>query len=153
MTAQYPLGVHITGLDTPGTPERSADAWLSESLSFLALVATRDTYAAQPRLWDLGEYGRARTIEDFEHHLRAAMTCDRQWHNHLVYCVSLFEQRGFPLRWLTDAFATLSRVLAENLPADVVAGIRARLDTGADTVGALAADRGIDLAAPTRYDG
>ena len=152
MTANHPLGVSITGLATPGTPPRSPSAWLSESLSFLALLATRDTYAAQPRLWELGEHGRARTIEDFEHHLRAAMTSDRQWDDHLAYCVSLFAQRGFPLRWLTDAFATLERVLAENLPADIVAEIRRRLAGGAAIVNRLAAERGLDPAGPTRYD-
>lgn len=152
MTANSPLGVSITGLATPGTPDRPASAWLSESLSFLALVATRDTYAAQPRLWELGEYGRARTIEDFEHHLRAAMTSDRQWDEHLAYCVSLFAQRGFPLRWLTDAFATLARVLAENLPDDVVAEIRRRLAAGPAIVNRLAEQRGLDPTAPTRYD-
>lgn len=146
------LGITITGLDAPGTPTRPASAWLDESRPFLALLATRDTYAAEPRLWELGEYGRARTIEDFEHHLRAAAGTQRQWDKHLAYCLDLFDQRGFPFRWLTDAFATLSRVLADHLPEDVAREPRRRLDAGADALAALAEDRGVDLARPTRYD-
>lgn len=147
-----PLGAQLTGLDAPGTPPRSARAWLRESLPFLALLATRDTYAAEPSLWKLGEHGRARTIEDFEHHLRAAMGTDAGWHAHLAYCLELFEARGYPHRWLTGAFATLSRVLVENLPSDVTADVLAHLDDGASRLAQMAADRGIDLAQATRYD-
>lgn len=147
-----PLGVHLVGLDAPGTPRRSARAWLQESLSSLALLATRDTYAQQPSLWELGEHGRARTIEDFEHHLRAAMGTDAGWDAHLAYCLELFEARGYPHHWLTDAFATLSRVLVENLPSDVTADVRAHLDGGTARMADMAADRGIDLTRPTRYD-
>lgn len=146
------IGVRITGLNAPGTPQRPASAWLAESRSFLALLATRDTYAAQPQLWRLGEYGRARTIEDFEHHLRAAGGTDRQWRDYLAYCLDLFHSRDMPSRWLTDAFVTLSRVVTENLPDDVAAQVRARMDSGADLVAELAAERGIDLHRPTRYD-
>ena len=147
------IGMRITGLAAPGTPARPATAWLSESRGFLALLATRDTYAAQPGLWDLGEYGRARTIEDFEHHLKAAGTTGRQWEEYLAYCFELFERRGFPFRWLTDAFATLSRVLRENLPDEVTAEVRERLDDGAAVLARLADERGVDVDRRTRYDG
>ena len=147
-----PLGVQVTGLGAPGTPDRPAAAWLTESRGFLALLATRDTYAAQPGLWDLGEYGRARTLEDFTHHLRAAGGTQRQWDDYLAYCLTLFDQRGFPFRWLTDAFATLSRLLAEHLPESVVGDMRTRLDAAPAALAALAADRGIDLDRSTRYD-
>ena len=147
-----PLGAQLAGLDAPGTPPRPARAWLQESLSFLALVATRDTYAAQPSLWNLGEHGRARTIEDFEHHLRAAMGTDTGWNAHLAYCLDLFSSRGYPHRWLTDAFSTLSRVLLENLPPDVTAEARAHLDRGEGRLAEMAAERGIDTTRRTRYD-
>ena len=152
MSDDTPLGVQVTGYAAPATPPRPAAAWLKESLSLLALIATRDTYAAQPALWDLGENGRARTIEDFEHHLRAAMGTERQWHDHLAYCLSLFSQRGFPMRWLTEAFVTLDRVIAENLPADVAAEICARLAQGPERLHTLAAEQGVEVNAPTRYD-
>ena len=152
MTRETPVGVRITGLNLAGTPPRPAGAWLDESRSFLALLATRETYAAQPRLWELGEHGRARTIEDFEHHLRAARGTDRQWQEYLVYCVELFASRGFPLRWLTDALATLARVMGENLPDEVTAEVRRRLTDSVDEVARLAAERGIDPNAPSRYD-
>ena len=152
MTTDPPVGFRITGLNVAGTPARPPAAWLEESRSFLALLATRDTYAAQPRLWELGERGRARTIEDFEHHLRAARGTDRQWHDYLVYCVELFAARGFPLRWLTDALATLARVMGENLPDDVTADVRRRLTDGIEEVAHIAAERGIDPQAATRYD-
>lgn len=152
MNADGSVGACITGLNVPGTPDRPPAAWLDEARSFLALLATRDTYAAQPRLWELGEFGRARTIEDFEHHLRAARGTDRQWHDYLVYCVELFAGRGFPLRWLTDALATLAGVMGENLPDEVTAGVRRRLTDSVDLVAQIAAERSIDLNAPTRYD-
>lgn len=147
-----PWGVQNTGGDVPGTPPRPPRAWLAESVSLIALLATRDTYAAQPRLWELGENGRARTIEDFGHHLRAAIGTARQWRDHLDYCISLFSQRGFPLRWLTEAFVTLDRVLGETLPADVVADVRERLVAAPAEVARLAQEHGIAVDAPTRYD-
>ena len=150
--SEAPLGVQVTGFGAPGTPERPAAAWLAESRGFLALLATRDTYIAQPALWELGEYGRARTLEDFTHHLHAAGGTQQQWDHYLAYCLSLFDQRGFPFRWLTDAFATLARLLAENLPESVAGDMRARLAAAPAALAALAAKRGIDLGRTTRYD-
>lgn len=146
------LGDQVSGLSAPGTPARPAHALLDETLPLVALLATRDTYLAQPSLWELGEQGRARTMEDFGHHLRAARSSDRLWRSHVAYCLELFDARGFPQRWLTDAFATLSRVLAENLPDDVTAEARGRLDAGAALLHELAEERGIDLQRPTRYE-
>lgn len=146
------MGVRLTGLDHGAAPERPARAWLSESTGWLALLATRETYDAQPQLWELGEYGRARTIEDFTHHLRAAIDGGRAWRAHLQYCVTLFSQRGFPGRWLTDAFVTLDEVLERELPADVTEGVRAVLRTGEPLLRVLAEEAGVDLDLPTRYD-
>lgn len=152
MSGDVALGVLVTGLDSPGAPSRPGPAVLAETRHLIALLATRDTYIAQPRLWELGENGRARTIEDFEHHLKAAMSSDRQWSEHLAYCVSLFTQRGFPLRWLTEAFDTLARVLPQHLPADTVADAVRRLSAAPARVVALAAAAGTSVDAPTRYD-
>ena len=152
VTADLTLGVEITGLAMPSTPARAPRAWLDECRSVVALLATRDTYASQPQLWELGEHGRARTIEDFEHHLRAAGGSERQWRDHVAYCLTLFDARGFPFRWLTDAFATLSRVLDEQFPADITGEVRANLDAGATVLAELAAERGIDLERSTRYE-
>lgn len=152
MNAASALGAEITGLGAPSTPARPPAAWLDECRSVIALLATRDTYAEQPELWELGEHGRARTIEDFEHHLRAARGTDRQWREYVAYCLELFDARGFPFRWLTDAFATLSRVLAEHFPADITGEVRANLDAGPALLAELAEERDIDLGRPTRYD-
>lgn len=146
------IGIEATGLAEPTTPERAPEAWLDECRPVIALLATRDTYAAQPSLWKLGEYGRARTIEDFEHHLRAAAGSEAQWRAHVAYCLELFTARGFPFRWLTDAFGTLSRLLGEQLPDPLTADVRRNLDAGADVLAELAEQRDVDLQRSTRYD-
>lgn len=152
MSGDAALVVQAVGMHGASVPERPAAAWLTESRSLIALLATRDTYAAQPSLWKLGEHGRARTIEDFEHHLHAALGTDVQWRAHLAYCVELFAARGFPFRWLIDAFATLSAVLVAHLPEQLTADVRARLADGPAIVQQLASERGVDPARPTAYD-
>ena len=147
------LARRLTGISDDAAPDRADTAWLSESVGWLALMATRDTYAADPSLWRLGEEGRARTTEDFTHHLRAALAGDLQWREHVRYSVTLFDARGFPQRWLTDAFATLSGVLAEAFGESVGPDVRARLDAGPALLVQLAADAGIDVHRTTRYDG
>ncbi len=52
----------------------------------------------------------------------------------------------------SHAFATLSRVLAENLPDDVTRQPGRRLDAGAEASASLAAARGIHLERGTHYD-
>lgn len=152
MTEKVSVGLHVTGLDDPATPERSPAAWLDECSTLIALLATRDTYAGQPSLWELGEHGRARTIEDFEHHLRAARGNAAQWRTYLDYCLTLFDARGFPFRWLTDAFTTLAAVLSREFPPEVTGAVRDQLEAGEAELRRLASARGIDLARPTRYD-
>jgi hypothetical protein len=146
------LAQRLTGIADTHTPQRVDALWLRESIDWLALMATSRTYAHHPELWRLGEQGRARTIEDFTHHLRAALAGDLQWREHLTYSVTLFDARGFPQRWLRDAFVTLSAVLAEAFGESVGREVRARLDAGPDLLHQLAAEAGVDLDRPTRYD-
>lgn len=150
MTA--PLATKIAGLGDPGAPPRAPHAWLRESIGWVALLATNRTYAAEPGLWRLGEQGRARTIEDFTHHLRAVLGGDAHWRKHLDYSVRLFDARGFPQRWLIDAFATLCDVLAEAFPPEDVAVVDARLAAAPILLAELAAEAGIDLHRSTAYD-
>lgn len=147
------LAQRLAGFDDADAPERAEDAWIRESVPWLSLMAARDTYAEQPELWRLGEEGRARTIEDFSHHLRAALAGELLWREHLQYSLTLFDSRGFPQRWLRDAFATLSDVLREAFGETFAAAVRARLDAAPGLLEALAADLGVDLDRPTRYDG
>lgn len=142
------LARRIAGTGDPAAPPRTEAQWLLESSSWIALVATTTTYAAQPGLWQLGEEGRARTVEDFNHHLRAAVGGETQWREHLRYCLVLFDARGFPQRWLRDAVTTLSGVIGDEIGHDLVA----RLDTAPPLLEELAAEAGIDLDRPTRYD-
>lgn len=146
------LAKRLTGIGEDDAPDRADTAWLSESVGWLALMATRDTYRADPWLWRLGEDGRARTTEDFTHHLRAALAGDLQWREHVRYSLTLFDARGFPQRWLTDAFVTLSDVVAEGFGESVGQDVRTRLDAGPALLVQLAADAGIDVHRTTRYD-
>ena len=142
----------IAGTDDPAAPQRDDATWLLESKDWLALMATTRTYAEHPGLWRLGEEGRARTVEDFTHHLRAAVAGELQWREHLRYSLALFDARGFPQRWLRDAFPTLSAVLAEAFGDEIGADVRERLDAAAALLVELADEAGIDLDRPTRYD-
>ena len=101
-------------------PERDPRTVLAESVGYLALAATRRLYDEQPSLWDLGEHGRARTLEDFTHHLKALASLDEvTFRNHVDYCRRLFADRNLPLRWLDDAWRTMATVLTDELPAAV----------------------------------
>lgn len=83
----------------------------------LALLATRGLYEEQPDLWQMGEHGRARTLEDFAHHFRALEPLDeRAFRGHVRYCTDLFAARGFPQRWLDDAWRWMAAVLQQELP-------------------------------------
>ena len=108
-----------TSTDDDGN-DRDPRRVLAESVGYLALVATRRLYAEQPTLWDLGERGRARTLEDFTHHLKALATLDdTTFRNHVEYCRQLFTDRNLPLRWLDDAWHTIGAVLGDELPPSV----------------------------------
>lgn len=98
-------------------PERAPRTVLTESIGLLALLATRRLYEEQPQLWDLGEQGRARTLEDFTHHLKAlANLSEEAFTAHVDYCQQLFAERDFPLEWLTDAWRVMADVLPRELP-------------------------------------
>ena len=106
--------------DDSGGPDRDPRTVLGESLGYLALVATRRLYDVQPSLWDLGEHGRARTLEDFTHHLKALASLDETtFRNHVDYCRRLFTERNLPLRWLDDAWRTIDAVVTDELPPSI----------------------------------
>jgi hypothetical protein len=97
--------------------DRDPAVVLREAVPALALTATRRLYAEQPALWELGENGRARTLEDFTHHLRRLATLSEDtFRSHVEYCHDLFEARGFPRAWLDDAWRILDGVLRDELP-------------------------------------
>lgn len=103
-----------------GDPPRPARVVLGEMVGYLALVATRRHYAEQPDLWRLGEHGRARTREDYEHHFRALVNLDEPtWRRHVDYCERLFAQRGYPRRWLLDAWRVMDDTLRAEVNAEV----------------------------------
>lgn len=112
------------------TGERDPRTVLAESIGYLALVATRRLYDEQPQLWDLGEHGRARTLEDFTHHLKALSPLDESiLRHHVDYCRQLFADRDLPLRWLEDAWRVLHEVLGDELPPDAHRPARELLHT------------------------
>jgi hypothetical protein len=97
--------------------DRDPTVLLQENAAAMSLLATRRLYAEQPELWRLGEYGRARTLEDFGHHFAAlARLDDRAFEAHVRYCYGLFGARGFPPRWLADAWRHMEPVLRSQLP-------------------------------------
>jgi hypothetical protein len=100
--------------------DRDPRVVLGESVGALALVATNRLYAEQPGLWKLGEHGRARTLEDFTHHLRqlSGLSAD-VFAGHVDYCNRLWASRGFPQQWLVDAWRILAEVLRDELPPTV----------------------------------
>ncbi|MFN2451429.1 MAG: hypothetical protein ABR541_03660 [Candidatus Dormibacteria bacterium] len=101
-------------------PQRDPGVVMRESAGLLALVATRRLYEEQPTLWDLGESGRARTLEDFGHHFNSLSLLDAEaFDAHVRYCVRLFTARGFPLRWLDDAWRVMTLVMPAHLPSPV----------------------------------
>ncbi len=100
--------------------ERDPRIVLGESVGALALLATNRLYAEQPELWKLGEHGRARTLEDFTHHLRQLSGLSPEvFAGHVDYCNRLWASRGFPQKWLDDAWRILDVVLRDELPASV----------------------------------
>ena len=98
--------------------DRDPSVLLQEHVAAMSLLATRALYDEQPELWQLGEHGRARTLEDFGHHFRALAALDeRAFEAHVRYCYRLFRARGFPVRWLADAWRHMEPVLRAELPA------------------------------------
>lgn len=100
--------------------DRRPERVLGEAVGHLAFLATQRHYAEQPALWQLGERGRARTLEDYEHHFRRLGVLDADvWRGHLDYCDELWTARGFPRRWLADAFRIMGDVVRDELGSDV----------------------------------
>ena len=83
----------------------------------LAELATEALYAEQPALLAMGARGRAHTVEDFKLHFRALSGLDEKgFREYVGYCVGLFDARGFPQQWLTDAWRHMALVLERDLP-------------------------------------
>ncbi len=95
--------------------ERTAEVVLAEQAGHLAFLATERLYERQPELWKMGENGRARTHEDFGHHFRALARGANAFRAHIDYCYDLFESRGFPHRWLDDAWLMMEEICRERL--------------------------------------
>jgi hypothetical protein len=90
---------------------------LAEAAPMLAFKATAALYEEQPELWKMGERGRARTLEDFGHHFAALATLDAAvFAEHVAYCRTLFQNLGFPAKWLDDAWRIMADALQRELP-------------------------------------
>jgi len=101
-------------------PVRDPCDVLGEAVGLLALAATRRLYEEQPQLWELGESGRARVLEDFSHHFRALALLDAGlFEAHVAWCRGLFTTRGFPTRWLDWSWPIMEEVVAVEMPAPV----------------------------------
>jgi hypothetical protein len=109
--------------------ERDPGAVLSEVAPLLSLLATRALYEEQPELWTLGERGRSRTVEDFHHHFLALQSLEVSvFRNHVQYCETLFAARGFPRKWLGDAWRWMAIIIERELPKVVAHAALATLD-------------------------
>ena len=97
--------------------ERAPEAVLRETAPLMAVLAARGLYAEQPELWQMGERGRERTVEDFGHHFGALVLLDQDiFSAHVKYCEALFQGRGFPQKWLDDAWRWMAIVMERELP-------------------------------------
>jgi hypothetical protein len=97
--------------------EREPAVVLAEVAPMLSLLATRRLYEEQPELWKLGERGRAHTLADFNHHFEALVTLSvPTFRRHVAYCEQLFTDRGFPHKWLEDAWRFMAVVVEQELP-------------------------------------
>ena len=102
------------------THPTAASEILAEAAPRLAEAATQSLYDEQPQLMSMGERGRAHTRQDFEHHFMALADLDpARFAEYVDYCEGLFEARGFPLRWLSDAWRHMGEVVEREMPAEV----------------------------------
>lgn len=109
--------------------ERAPGAVLAEMAPMLSILATRGLYDEQPELWKMGERGRSRTVEDFHHHFRALQSLEVSvFGSHVQYCETLFAARGFPHKWLDDAWRWMAIVIDRELPTAVARAALATLD-------------------------
>lgn len=95
--------------------ERPVDTVLAETAAHLAYLATEALYAEQPELWDLGERGRFHTLNDFTLHFQAVASGRDGFAAHVAYSRELFEDKGFPQRWLADAWRVMREMAVAHL--------------------------------------
>jgi hypothetical protein len=102
--------------------DRAATTVMAEAAPMLAFNATAALYEEQPELWSMGERGRAKTLEDFGRHFESLASLDPDLFTaHVRYCETLFDNHGFPRRWLTDAWRIMAEVIRRDLPPPVAA--------------------------------
>jgi len=108
---------------------RNPSVVLKEAVHALALAATQQHYKNQPALWKMGEWGRARTLEDYAHHFTTHSTLDVEtWKGYLKWCEEFWDKRGYPHVWLTDGWAIMRQVLQEKMHPEVAKKAIAILD-------------------------
>jgi hypothetical protein len=113
--------------------DREPSVLLAEAAPMLAFRATAALYEEQPALWQMGERGRARTLEDFGHHFEALATLDQAlFREHVVYCQALFKSHKFTSAWLTDAWRVMSETITHELPPAVAEQALRVLRAGSD---------------------
>jgi len=97
--------------------DRTPQVVLREITPVMAILATRGLYEEQPELWQMGERGRERTVEDFGHHFEALGSLNQDiFMAHVEYCETMFQRRGFPGKWLDDAWRWMAIVIERELP-------------------------------------
>eukprot|EP00026_Physarum_polycephalum_P020553 Phypoly_transcript_23206.p1 GENE.Phypoly_transcript_23206~~Phypoly_transcript_23206.p1 ORF type:complete len:146 (+),score=18.13 Phypoly_transcript_23206:112-549(+) len=108
---------------------RSVNVVIKEAVHYLAYLATVDHYHVQPTLWKMGEWGRARTLEDYTHHFVALSSLDTGvWKSHLSWCEGFWDSRKYPHEWLTDGWAIMREVITNNLHPAVAQKANGMLD-------------------------
>lgn len=109
--------------------ERPVNTVLAEAAAHLAFLATEALYAEQPELWERGEHGRFHTMNDFILHFRAVSTGEEGFAAHVEYSRELFDDKGFPQQWLTDAWRIMRDTGAGELDEPARAEFLRRLET------------------------
>lgn len=92
---------------------------LEEAAGHLTFLATEAIYAEQPALWKRGKHGRFHTHNDFVLHFEALAQGPQAFPNHMSYTRRLFDDRGFPAHWVTDALRIMGEICEANLEPDV----------------------------------
>lgn len=108
--------------------ERPVDTVLAETAPYLAYLATESLYSEQPALWDLGERGRFHTLNDFTLHFQAVASGQDGFAAHAAYSRELFEDKGFPQKWLTDAWRIMRETAVARLEDPARSEFLRRLD-------------------------
>lgn len=109
--------------------DRPVDVVLTETAPYLAYLATESLYAEQPNLWDLGERGRFHTLNDFTLHFQAVASGEGGFASHVAYSKELFEDKGFPQKWLVDAWRVMRETASNHLEDPARAELLRRLDS------------------------